>query len=261
MIEKTKNTNCLAGMKCPECSSLGPFRITGEASFLVTDDGTEEFGDTEWTDLSSCMCAGCSFAGHVEDFIIPETKQHPENPIEPQSDKALDDSRDYALAPDCTGIWLTVKKMSVHVFRTDEGVAVDFYPVGYEMDGAMASAYVFDSEAEEAIEEGEEKDVEGLHPDKAEEPTEQPVPRTDEPEPVITEEEAERCKAEHRAELLGLKQYDVTVRAIVTKTYRVDAKDEDEAVEEAHCVFSVLNDEVPEDYNEETLNVEEAKPE
>ena len=53
----------------------------------------------------------------------------------------------------------------------------------------------------------------------------------------------------------------MTIKAVVTKTYRVDAKDEDEAVEEAHCVFSVLNDEVPEDYDEQTLNVEEVKPE
>lgn len=247
MIEKTENTNCLAGMKCPKCNSLGPFKIDVVTTVLMSDDGSDSCidSDVRWADDSQCVCVACDFNGASKDFF-----KH-KKPIEPQSDKALDDSRDYTLAPDCTGIWLTVKKLSVHVFRTDEGVAVDFYPVGYEMDGAMASAYVFDSEAEEALEEGEEKDAECLHPDKAEEPTERPIPRTDEPEKVITEAEAEE----------PWRSFDVTIKATVTKTYRVEAEDEDEAVEEAHCVFSVLNDEVPEDYDEQTLNVEEVKPE
>jgi len=254
MIEKTENTNCLAGMKCPKCGSLGPFKIDVVTTVLMSDDGSDSCidSDVRWADDSPCICVACDFNGASKDFF-----KH-KKPIEPQNDKALDDSRDYTLAPDCTGIWLTVKKLSVHVFRTDEGVAVDFYPVGCEMDGAMASAYVFDSEAEEALGEGEKKDVEGLHEGEAAfaMPTE-----SGEAEIVVAEEEAERCKAEHRAELLGLKQYDVTIKAVVTKTYRVDAKDEDEAVAEAHSIFSVLNDDVPEDYDEETLHVEEVKPE
>lgn len=256
MIEKTKNTNCLAGMKCPTCDSLGPFKINAITTVLMSDEGSEEGGDQEWDNKSHCACAACDFHGCVKDFSTDEMVRNRAN-----EDAELNDDQDYTLAPDCTGIWLTVKKLSVHVFRTDEGVAVDLYSVGCEMDGAMASAYVFDGEAEEALGEGEKKDVEGLHPDKAEELTEPPIPRTDEPEKVIAEAEAEAEVALHRAELLGLKQYDVTIKATVTKTYRVDAKDEDEATEEAHGVFSVLNDDVPEDYNEETLDVEEVKPE
>lgn len=76
-----------------------------------------------------------------------------------EESKILDDSHDYSLAPDCTGIWLTVKKMSVHVFRTDEGVAADIYALGHEMDDALASTYVFDSEAEDATEEAESPNV------------------------------------------------------------------------------------------------------
>lgn len=156
--------------------------------------------------------------------------------------KILDDSHDYALAPDCTGIWLTVKQMSVHVFMTDEGVVADIYALSHEMDDALASTYVFDSEAEDAMEEAKESP-------KAKAAAESQI--------VPTVDEA----ALHRAELLGLKQYNVTIRATVTKTYRVDAKDEDQATEEAHSIFSVLNDETPEDYEEETLHVEEFKPE
>jgi hypothetical protein len=50
--------------------------------------------------------------------------------------------------------------------------------------------------------------------------------------------------------------YKVTIRATVTKTYTVNASSEDEAVEEAHQIFSVLEDGVPEDYDQDTLEVE-----
>jgi hypothetical protein len=53
------------------------------------------------------------------------------------------------------------------------------------------------------------------------------------------------------------KTFDVTIRATITKTITVEAKDEDEACEIAHGEFSVLNDDDPEDYDEETVNVEE----
>lgn len=157
-----------------------------------------------------------------------------------EKSKILDDNHDYKLAPDCTGICLTVKKMSVHVFMTDEGVVADIYALSHEMDDALASTYVFDSEAEDATKEAKESE-------RARAAAESQT-KTDE-------------AALHRAELLGLKQYDVTIKATVTKTYRVDAEDEDKAVEEAHTIFSVLNDDIPEDYEEETLNVEEVKPE
>jgi hypothetical protein len=50
--------------------------------------------------------------------------------------------------------------------------------------------------------------------------------------------------------------YRVTIQAIVTKTYEVNAQTEDEAVEEAHQIFSVLNDGMPEDFEQDTLSVE-----
>ena len=254
MIEKTENTNCLAGMKCPKCGSLGPFKITVVTTVLMSDDGSDEGGDQEWGNNSPCTCAACSFDGCVKDFSTEKVRDRA------NEDVKLNDDQDYILADDCTGIWLTVKKMSVHILKTDEGVVVDVYPLGCEFDGngTLGSTYVFDSEAEAAIEEAEKKNAEGLN--DGESVFAMPCVTVENSESVITEEEAERCRAEHRAELLGLKQYDVTIKAVVTKTYRVDAKDEDEAVEEAHGVFSVLNDEVPEDYDEQTLNVEEVKP-
>jgi len=56
-----------------------------------------------------------------------------------------------------------------------------------------------------------------------------------------------------------MKTWEVTIEAKVTKTYTVDAENEDEATETAHSIFSVLNDDTPENYDEETLEVVEVE--
>jgi hypothetical protein len=53
------NTNCLEGMKCPNCGQEDNFRITAEAVFDVTDDGTDLFGSVEWDDDSPVVCLQC----------------------------------------------------------------------------------------------------------------------------------------------------------------------------------------------------------
>jgi len=50
--------------------------------------------------------------------------------------------------------------------------------------------------------------------------------------------------------------YRVTIRTTITKTYEVNASSQEEAEEEAHQIFSVLCDDVDEDYDQETLSVE-----
>jgi hypothetical protein len=54
-------------------------------------------------------------------------------------------------------------------------------------------------------------------------------------------------------------KYEVTILARVTKTYTVEADDEDLAYELAHELFSVLNDDTPERYEEETIDIREVK--
>ena len=54
--------------------------------------------------------------------------------------------------------------------------------------------------------------------------------------------------------------YDVEIKATVRKTYRVEAESEEFAVEAAHQVFSVLNDDTPEEYDQEDLSVELVVP-
>ena len=50
-------------------------------------------------------------------------------------------------------------------------------------------------------------------------------------------------------------KYLVTIQAIITKTYEVEAADEDQAVIEAHEQFN-CSPEAPETYAQETVHVE-----
>lgn len=53
---------------------------------------------------------------------------------------------DYILADGAA--WFTVKKFSIRVQETDEGVVVDIYKLGDEMSESIASTYAFDAEVE-----------------------------------------------------------------------------------------------------------------
>ncbi len=44
--------------------------------------------------------------------------------------------------------WFTVKNFSIRIHSTDEGVIVDVYAKGREMDDFIATTYAFDSETE-----------------------------------------------------------------------------------------------------------------
>jgi len=54
-----------------------------------------------------------------------------------------------------------------------------------------------------------------------------------------------------------MKTYEVTIKATIYKTLTVEAANEDEAYEAAHEKFSVLNDDTPERYEQETMGIEE----
>ncbi len=66
------NTNCLEGMRCPQCGSYGPFQIEARTVVLVEDDGTEFVGaEIEWDNDSFCACPECEKVGVVADFTVP----------------------------------------------------------------------------------------------------------------------------------------------------------------------------------------------
>lgn len=54
-----------------------------------------------------------------------------------------------------------------------------------------------------------------------------------------------------------MKTYNVTIRAIITKTYEVEAEDAGTAELVAHEIFTVANEsDIAENYNQETIDVE-----
>jgi hypothetical protein len=54
-------------------------------------------------------------------------------------------------------------------------------------------------------------------------------------------------------------KYEVTIEARVTKTYIVEADDENDAIQNAHEVFSILTDDAPEKYEEHFVGIRGAK--
>ena len=54
------------------------------------------------------------------------------------------EDRDYVLTSGCG--WFTVKGFAIRIHSTDEGVAVDIYEDGKEIDGPISSAYGLDCE-------------------------------------------------------------------------------------------------------------------
>lgn len=62
---------------------------------------------------------------------------------------------DYILPEDVTSFWVAVDNLSLYIRRTDEGVAVDIYPVGMEMEDSIVGTWCLRSEAQERIEEYE----------------------------------------------------------------------------------------------------------
>lgn len=67
---KEHNTNCLDGMECPRCGSLGSFAISCTSEFDVSDDGTGDHDSVEWEDDSPCTCGCCGFNATVHGFKI-----------------------------------------------------------------------------------------------------------------------------------------------------------------------------------------------
>jgi hypothetical protein len=64
------NSNSLEDMACPECGSRGRFSIACTTTCLFDDSGSEDDGDHEYDEKSSCSCRSCGHGGTVADFTI-----------------------------------------------------------------------------------------------------------------------------------------------------------------------------------------------
>ena len=68
------NTNCLEGVKCPECGQEDKFEVAGQCLFVVTDHGAEAKGDIEYNDHRFAVCPVCDFEGTWGDFKVNNQK-------------------------------------------------------------------------------------------------------------------------------------------------------------------------------------------
>lgn len=70
------NTNCLEGIRCPECGYEDGFNIsvTITATVYMTDDGysEEENVETNWDDDDFMSCGDCGYEAVVENFRVKE---------------------------------------------------------------------------------------------------------------------------------------------------------------------------------------------
>jgi len=71
------NTNCLAGIECPQCGSEGPFAIAVTAVAVMHDDGSEYVESIEWTKTSNISCMDCHNYGMVGEFDAEKLQKMP----------------------------------------------------------------------------------------------------------------------------------------------------------------------------------------
>ena len=69
-----RNTNCLQGIRCPECRNDSSFHISAFVTAEVTDDGASASGDMEWDGESPIRCSACEHSGTVNEFHAPEKR-------------------------------------------------------------------------------------------------------------------------------------------------------------------------------------------
>lgn len=67
---ESKADTLLEDMACPECGQRHRFHITFTGVCEVTEDGSEDAGDHEWTNESTCRCGHCDASATVLDFTI-----------------------------------------------------------------------------------------------------------------------------------------------------------------------------------------------
>jgi Zn ribbon nucleic-acid-binding protein len=70
--EIVKNTNCLAGMRCPECGANEYFEIQGtwSGALYLYDDGIDmkDGGHWDWDDENHAECPECDWQGTIADL-------------------------------------------------------------------------------------------------------------------------------------------------------------------------------------------------
>jgi hypothetical protein len=68
--DKNGNDNCLYDIECPVCAHYSEFKIEIRAMVRITDEGTSDMYDSDWTDESFILCTNCNYHGAVREFRI-----------------------------------------------------------------------------------------------------------------------------------------------------------------------------------------------
>ena len=58
-IASSPNTNCLDGLRCPDCEAREPFQISARTIATVHDDGVHETSGHEWDNNAPIRCVTC----------------------------------------------------------------------------------------------------------------------------------------------------------------------------------------------------------
>ncbi|MGC4089430.1 MAG: hypothetical protein QM756_16385 [Polyangiaceae bacterium] len=67
------NTNCLRGVRCPECGNAETFYIEIPLVATVTDEGVQDVsGEHYWDEGSFARCAECDEGGLMSRFMQPD---------------------------------------------------------------------------------------------------------------------------------------------------------------------------------------------
>lgn len=66
------------------------------------------------------------------------------------------DGRDLRVPEGQMSQWVEIGPFAIDIIRTDEGVVVDIYAIGGEMEDAIASAYAFEVDAQAVLMDVEE---------------------------------------------------------------------------------------------------------
>lgn len=68
------NTNCLQGIRCPQCKQRDRVKVIALSRFTLLDNGTDDYEDVEWDENSHMECPDCGYAGTARDFMAKKPK-------------------------------------------------------------------------------------------------------------------------------------------------------------------------------------------
>lgn len=78
MPARVDNTNCLAGVRCPVCGYEEGVEVQAKVWTAVIDNGTDEHGDTIFTDETPAMCGDteCQHEATFGEFLIANQQKN-----------------------------------------------------------------------------------------------------------------------------------------------------------------------------------------